>query len=155
MDITSDAEFPADPNRVFAMLTDQKYLEQVAVASHALSHECTVEGTTTRSKRELRAPEQAQKFTGAHLTIVEEIVWGEAGADGGRSGQITLTAPGQPLVMKGTATLAPSGAGSVVSVKADLKINVPLLGRKLEASAAPLVLEGLKIQEQVGAEWLS
>ncbi len=155
MDITSHAEFPADPDRVFAMLTDQKYLEDVAVASHALSHECSVEGTTTRSKRELRAPEQAQKFTGPSLTIIEEIAWGEPAADRSRTGEVTLTAPGQPLVMKGTATLAPEGTGSVVSIKADLKINIPLLGRKLEASAAPMVLEGLKIQESVGKDWLA
>src|SRR5690606_35668967 len=73
MDITSRAEFAATPEQVFTMLTDQGYLEQVCVASHALSYECSVQGSTTRSRRELPAPEQARKFTGASLTIVEEV----------------------------------------------------------------------------------
>lgn len=137
------------------MLTDQTYLEQVCVASHALSYECRVVGTTTHSRRELPAPDQAKKFTGPSLTIVEEVVWGAADAQGGRTATLSLTVPGQPMTMKGTATLAPTGTGSVVSVTADLKVNIPLLGKKLEQSAAPAILEGLKIQETVGRDWLA
>ncbi|HIT75395.1 MAG TPA: DUF2505 domain-containing protein [Candidatus Avipropionibacterium avicola] len=155
MDITSRAEFAATPEQVFTMLTDQGYLEQVCVASHALSYECSVQGSTTRSRRELPAPEQARKFTGASLTIVEEVAWGDADPQGARTARLTLSVPGQPMTMTGTASLAPGGAGSVVSVAADLKVNIPLLGKKLEQSAAPAILEGLKIQEDVGKDWLA
>lgn len=155
MDITSRAEFTADPDRVHRMLLTKEYLDQVCVASHAVSYDCTVEGTTTRCRRELPAPDQAARFTGPTLTIVEEVAWGAADGDGRRTGQVSLTVPGQPMTMNGTVTLSPGGAGSVVELDADLKVNIPLLGKKLEQAAAPAVLEGLKVQEDVGRDWLA
>ena len=155
MDISSRAEFAADPARVHQMLLTKEYLDQVCVASHAVSYDCSVEGNTTRCRRELPAPDQAAKFTGPTLTVVEEVAWGEPDASGGRTGQVSLSVPGQPMTMKGTVTLAPSGAGSVVELSADLKVNIPLLGKKLEQAAAPAVLEGLQVQESVGKDWLS
>ena len=155
MDISSRAEFAADPARVHRMLLTKEYLDEVCVASHAVSYDCTVEGLTTRCRRELPAPDQATKFTGPTLTVVEEVAWGEADANGGRTGQVTLTVPGQPMTMNGTVTLAPAGSGSAVELAADLKVNIPLLGKKLEQAAAPAVLEGLKVQESVGKDWLT
>lgn len=155
MDISSHAEFAADPERVHQMLLTKEYLDQVCVASHAVSYDCQVDGATTRCRRELPAPDQAKKFTGPTLTVVEEVAWGEADATGGRTGAVTLTVPGQPMTMNGTVTLSPSGAGSTIKLAAELKVNIPLLGKKLEQAAAPAVLEGLQVQESVGRDWLA
>lgn len=155
MDISSSAEFAADPDRVHQMLLTKEYLDQVCVASHAVSYDCQVEGSTTRCRRELPAPDQARKFTGPTLTVVEEVVWGAADERGVRTGQVSLTVPGQPMTMDGTVTLAPGGTGSRVELKANLKVNIPLLGKKLEQAAAPAVLEGLQVQESVGRDWLA
>jgi len=155
MDISSRAEFAAAPDQVFAMLVTKEYLDEVCVASHAISHECTVNGSTTSSTRVLPAPDQAKTFTGPTLTVVEQIAWGDPDASGTRTGQVSLTVPGQPVTMKGTVTLAAGGAGSVVELNADLKVAIPLLGKKLEQSAAPAILEGFKVQQDVGTRWLT
>lgn len=155
MQISSHAEFPADPAAVFTMLTTQGYLEDVAKASGATSHQCSAAGSSTTSQRDLPSPETARKFVGSTITVREEVTWGDAGADGTRVGQVKVTVPGQPFLMNGTVTLRPGGIGSVVDLAADLKVSIPLLGKKLEEASAPAILEGFQVQEVVGRDWLS
>ncbi len=153
MDITSRAEYAADPETVFSMLTNPDYLHQVCVASQALEHEVSVEGSRTRTSRTLAAPESAARFTGPRLTVVEETDWREATGIG-RVGSVQLTVTGQPVSMRGEVQLSAGGPGSIVTMTGELKVAVPLLGKKLEKSAAPGVLLGFETQERVGKTWL-
>lgn len=155
MDISTRAEFPASCTEAYAMLTDEAYLTEVCEASRAQSFEVAVDGDTTRTQRVLDSPAAAAKFTGPTLEVVEEIVWGAAAADGGRVGTITISVPGQPVRMNGRATLSATGAGSVFEVAGDLKVNIPLLGKKLEQSAAPAVLAAVDTHQEVGQRWLA
>jgi hypothetical protein len=155
MDIDTRAEFAADPNQVFTLLTDKAFLDAVCSKTHARSHEVSVEGSTVKTSRQLPAPDAARPFTGDTLTVVEEIVWGEPQADGSRTGTATMKVPGQPVNFTGRYVLAPGGTGSSLTLTGQLKVNVPLLGKKLEQAAAPAVMAGFRTQEQVGAEWLA
>ena len=154
MDISTRAEYAADPDQVFAMLTDRGFLEEVCQASEAKSYEVTVEGTTTRTRRTLAAPEAAARFTGPDLTVVEEVVW-QPGGTGPRTGEVQMSVPGQPVTMRGQLRLLPNGAGTAVELTGDLKVAIPLLGRKLEQAAAPAVLAGFQTQQKVGTAWLT
>lgn len=155
MDINSTADFAADPETVFTMLTTQEFLDRVCVASHALRHESSVHDDTTRTSRTLPAPDAAAKFTGPELTVVETIRWAAAEGDGSRNGTVDLTVEGQPVTMKGTVRLAPGDSGSTLTLAATLKVAIPLLGKKLEQAAAPAVLAGFTTQQKVGADWLA
>lgn len=155
MEISARVEFAADPDRVFAMVTDQQYLDRVCQASHAEAYETSVDGTTTHTSRTLPSPEMAARFTGPTLNVVERVEWGEAGANGSRTAAVTLNIPGQPVEMKGRLELAPGGPGTVLELTGDLKVSIPLLGRKLEQSAAPAVLAGFDVQQKVGSDWLT
>ncbi len=155
MDISSRLEFAAAPDQVFAMMTNQAYLEQVCVASQSLTYQASVDGSTTRTSRTLPAPESAARFTGPRLTVNDETTWGDAQPDGSRTADVRLTVLGQPVTMKATMRLAPAGTGSLVDLAGELKVAIPLLGRKLEQSAAPAVLAGFRTQQQVGNEWLA
>lgn len=77
MDISTRAEFAAPVETVFAMMTDQAYLEEVCRASQAINYEASVAGSTTQTSRRLPSPEAAARFTGPELTVVEEITWEE------------------------------------------------------------------------------
>ena len=155
MDVSSTIEFPADPERVYAMMTDRGYLEAVCEASQAITYEVSIDGQTTTTRRTLPAPPAAAKFTGPQLTMVERVEWRQAAADGTRTGAMTMTVPGQPVTLKGDLTLAPGGAGTAATLKGDLKVAVPLLGKKLEEAAAPAVLSGFRVQQKVGSRWLA
>jgi hypothetical protein len=66
-----------------------------------------------------------------------------------------LTVSGQPVALNGTMTISPGGPGSILQLTGQLKVAIPLLGRKLEESAAPAVLAGFKTHRKVGADWLA
>jgi Protein of unknown function (DUF2505) len=155
MEISSHLDFAAPPTEVYAMLTDQRYLEEVCVASDSISYNVSVTGSATQMSRTLPAPESAARFTGPQLTVNEEIVWGEPSTDGSRSGTVTTTVLGQPVTFKGGIRLLPGGRGSQVDVEGNLKVAIPLLGRKLEESAAPAVMAGYRTQQEVGDKWLA
>ena len=155
MDISTGLDFAASPQDVYAMMTDQAYLEEVCVASESLSYDASVNGSSTRTSRTLSSPESAARFTGPQLTVVEEVQWGEAGTDGTRTGMLTMTVLGQPVRLNGRLQLRPGGRGSTVDLTGELKVAIPLLGRKMEQSAAPAVLAGFRTQQQVGDRWLA
>jgi hypothetical protein len=155
MDISSHLDFAAPPAEVYAMMTDQRYLEEVCVASDSTSYHVSAAGSTTQTSRTLPAPESAARFTGPQLTVNDQIVWGDPSSDGSRSGTVTMTVLGQPVTFKGGIRLSPGGRGSVVDVRGDLKVAIPLLGRKLEEAAAPAVMAGYRTQQEVGDRWLA
>jgi Protein of unknown function (DUF2505) len=155
MDISTGLDFAAEPHEVYAMMTDQAYLEEVCVASEALSYDASVNGASTRSSRTLPSPESAARFTGPRLTIVEEVEWGAAEADGSRTGVLGMTVVGQPVRLNGRMELRPGGRGTTVQLTGELKVAIPLLGRKMEESAAPAVLAGFRTQQRVGDRWLA
>ena len=155
MDIKSRVEFAAAVEEVFAMMTDRAYLEEVCKATHARTYEADVTGTTTRTTRRLPAPDAAAKFTGPELTVIEETAWGPADPSGGRTGRVSMNIPGQPVSMKGAIELAAAGAGTVAELSGNLKVAIPILGKKLEQSAAPAILAGFRTQQKVGDAWLA
>jgi hypothetical protein len=155
MDISNHLDFAAPPAEVYAMMTDQRYLEEVCVASDSISYHVSAAGSTTQTSRTLPAPESAARFTGPQLTVNDEIVWGDLSSDGSRSGTVTMTVLGQPVTFRGGIRLSPGGRGSVVDVRGDLKVAIPLLGRKLEEAAAPAVMAGYRTQQEVGDRWLA
>ena len=155
MDISTGLDFAASPADVYAMMIDQGYLEEVCVASESISYDVSVSGSTTRSSRTLPSPESAARFTGPQLTVVEEVAWSEPAPDGSRTGTMTMTITGQPVNLKGTLRLRPGGRGTTVDLNGELKVAIPLLGRKLEQSSAPAVLAGFRTQQRVGDRWLS
>lgn len=155
MEINAHVEFAADPARTFEMLTDPSFLEQVALESEGTNIEVSVEGNTTTSRRDLPAPDVAKKLTGDTLRIEETVEWGEADADGTRSGTVTVTVKGQPAKMNGTVKMTPGGPGTVGDVSGELKVNIPLMGKKIEKMAAPLIIEGVETWESVGKKRLA
>lgn len=155
MDIQSRVEFAAGVDEVFAMMTDRDYLVEVCEATRARSYEAEVTGTTTKTMRKLPAPDAAARFIGPELTVVEETAWGPSDGNGSRSGRVTMSVPGQPVTMRGTVQLTPGGRGTVAELTGDLKVAIPILGRKMEQSAAPAILAGFRTQQKVGDDWLA
>ena len=155
MDISSRLDFAAPPADVYAMLTDKAYLEEVCVASRSLSYEASVDGNVTRTSRGLPAPESAARFTGPVLTVVDETTWGAEQADGSRTAEVRLSVQGQPVTMRGTMRLTPGGRGSEVNLTGELKVAIPLIGKRMEQASAPAVLAGYRTQQQVGDAWLT
>jgi hypothetical protein len=155
MQLTAQQDFAAGPDEVAAMLIDHAFLEKVCIASEAVKHSVSGEGPHTTVSRTLKAPSAASKFTGETITIVEDLRWSPAGPDGSRTASLNLTVPGLPVEMIGTVRLAAGGRGTRVDYSGDLSVNIPFVGKKLEQSAAPAVLDGITLQQRIGDDWLT
>lgn len=155
MQLTAQQDFAAQPSQVAAMLTDREFLEKVCLASDAEKHSVTVDGDHTTVSRTLPAPSSITKFTGSTITIVEDLAWSQAAPDGSRTAIFKLTVPGLPVEMLGTARLAAGGKGTRVDYSGALSVNIPFVGKKLEQSAAPAVLDGIDLEQRVGNDWLA
>lgn len=154
MEIKTSVVFPADPETVFALMINEDFLEEVAKEAGATDSLIMVDGLTSKSTRTLPAPAEAQKFTGPTIKIVEERVWSAARPDGARTATLTLTSPGQPMTMPGTVELRPEGDHTRIDFSGDLKVNIPLVGKKLEKMSAPAVEDGIYAEQRVGLRWL-
>lgn len=155
MDIATRMEFAGTPEQVFALMINSDFLTDVCRSSGSLSYDVSVDGLASRVSRTLPAPEAAARFTGPQLTITEDVGWADAGPDGVRAGVVKMTVAGQPVNFNGEMRLAPGGSGTIAELSGELKVAVPLLGKKLEQSAAPAVLAGFRTQQQVGNDWLA
>lgn len=154
MDLTSHLDFAAPPERVAAMYTERGFLERVCAASEALDYTVGVTGDVTHTSRTLSSPDAIARFAGARITVTEEVRWGPADASGGRTAAFALRTPGLPVVVDGSIRLAPGGRGTTLTYAATLSVGIPLLGPSLEKSAAPLLIRGLGVQQEVGDTWL-
>lgn len=155
MEISSRLEFAAEPTRVYEMMTDRSWLEELVSRSEATSHQIDIAGPTTRVQMGLSVPDSMKKFAGATMTMVQTVTWGDAAADGSRQGTLVVEAPGMPVDCKGQARLYPGGKGTIVEYTGNLKVNIPFVGGQVEKAAAPYVKDAIDAQQVVGDQWLA
>lgn len=161
MKVQRTMEHRGSPAEVFAIISDPQFQqEKVAVTGPASTADVsdTADGVTIRTERHLptdQMPEVAKRLLGATMIIVEEQRWGAAQSDGGRRGEVSMSAPGAPISMTGRLLLQPSASGSTISIDADLKCSIPLIGRQIEQSAQPGVTMGIDYESELIDRWLS
>lgn len=162
MKLSSTLRYAADPAAVFAMLTDEDFIEKKTYAANAIRHMASVSpgadgGTTIRLTRVMPpdVPDFVRRFVGDTIDIKQTDVWGLAAADGSRDGTIDLEIAGTPVRARGTMTLRPDGPGTVITITGDIKASIPLLGGQVEKA----VLEGLNVaaerEQATGDTWLA
>jgi uncharacterized protein DUF2505 len=156
MELQETQDFDADPDRVFAMFCDQAWREEVCRAMHAIDYSVSIErsGDTVvvRTTRVLPAqvPEPAKSLVGDTLEIVQIESWAaEPDGDGKRRAEVDLRITKQPATMTGTITLEPHGTSTRRTVNGDIRVRIPLLGRRIEPEIAKAIRAALqKEQEQ-------
>lgn len=153
---------PADPGAVFSMLTDERYQKSTGAAGGATAVTVAIDtsgpGADIRSVRTLptdAAPSAVRSFIGNSLDIEIDQRWSAAAADGSRTGTTTMSVPGKPLDFTGTCSLAPVPDGTTVHIGGDLSCSLPFIGGRVEQAVAPGIIEGFRIEEQQGREYLS
>ena len=155
--IQHELTYDAPVADVAAMLRDPAFREEVCDYQRVISKKVTVtpEGEGMEVVIDMVQPARgipsfAQKFVGDTINIVQTESWSSA-----TQGDITVTIPGKPGDMKGTARLTESGSGTVETVDLTVKVAIPLVGGKLEGLIAGLLEKALVAENTVGREWLS
>lgn len=161
MEMNETLTYDAEPAAVFAMLCDQKWREQVCEAIRALDYAVTIEESgdrttiTTRRTMSAMVPDAIRKLTGDTITITQVERWGAAAGDGSRTADLEITVVGQPAGMRGDVRLAPAGTGSTETVRGDVLVNVPFLGKKIEPQVAKAFRAAIRKEGEVGRAYLA
>jgi hypothetical protein len=147
----------ATVDRVFSMLADREFREAVCDFQRVLRHDVSADrvGETASVRIDQdhgtgRLPGFAKKIVGDRINIVQSEVW-----TGGAHGNITVTVPGKPGEMTGTATLVGDDGGVTEKVDMTVKVNLPLIGGKVEGLIADMLTKALRAEHHVGKDWLA
>lgn len=155
MRIHARNDFAADPATTHAMLSDPVFLGEVCVASGDLEHRVDATPHLSAVERTMRTPSAVSGLLGESLTLLQALRWNAPDADGARTGRLELTVKGMPARAEVEVNLRPGGRGTLIDFDGEFTIKVPLVGKSLEAKAAPALTEGFSMQQRVGDRWLA
>lgn len=149
--------YDAPADAVAAMLSDPAFREDVCKEMRAISHQVRIDGDASSKRVRIEmvqptegVPAVAAKIVGSTTEIVQEEVW-----SGPTDGRITVTIPGKPGEMTGTATLVEDGEVTREKVHMEIKVKIPLVAGKVEGVLAKVLRSALKAEERVGRKYLA
>jgi hypothetical protein len=161
MELKLSASYDATPEEVFAMVSDTTFREQACEKTKALSYDVKVSesggDTIVRVQREVRAnnvPDIARRFVGQTFTLVQTETWHPANADGSRDADVQGEISGTPVTITGMERIAAEGDSKAVqSINLDVRVAVPLIGRKVEPFVVDALRYGLQKEYELGRSW--
>ena len=143
--------------QVHEMLATPAFREQVCESQGYIRHTVQVErddqGMTVKIDQHQKAhgiPGFARKFVGEEIHIVQAEDWSSP-----EKGNIHVSIPGKPGEMEGTALLTEDPDGTTETVNLTVKVNIPLVGGKIEGLVADLLAKALRAEHKVGVKWLA
>lgn len=157
--ISGELTFTASPAAVYAMVTDQAYVQEknertggqnVVSEVSASDNGCQIHVT-----RDLPAeiPSYAKKFVGEKISTDQTDKW-TVGADGSYTATFDVDFGKAPMVIKGTMSIIGDDSRTVLKVEGEVKASVPLVGGKLEGLGAEQFERAVRNEQQIAQEWL-
>jgi Protein of unknown function (DUF2505) len=142
-----EQKYSASADKVFALLTDPKWLEARSLALGELSASVKARKSgggvaltmTRRVRRDL--PGLLAKVMSPESDLVFEETW-SAQSEGSRRGKLTMDAIGQPVKMTAEFELVPAGKGCLYRITHKCKSSVLLIGGAVEKFALGQVETG-------------
>jgi uncharacterized protein YndB with AHSA1/START domain len=156
MKINKKYDYPASTEQVFELMTSKEFREECCVYQESPEYtvEVTQEGDETvirvERKEKNDLPDFVKKLTGEYVRVIQVEKWGPADASGTRTAKVFVDIVGQPAQMKGTSTLYASGDASVLELDAEVKVAIPLIGRKIEPEIVKAISASLDKDVELG-----
>ena len=153
MPLDSSVSYPASPDAVLAVLTDEQFLRDRAAALNAQVQELTVTGhaTTTRlSAPTAGIPPVFARFVGSAVAVVERSTWTPDGAGGHRSPlDVQSEVFGREVRVTGERRLRPEAGGTRATVTGDVRVDAPLVGKQAENAVRELMTVVLRKEDEL------
>jgi hypothetical protein len=154
-DFTVDHPYDIDAPGLFAVLTDADYLVAKFEATGFTEVEIITAGPTKvelKRTTEPPLPGFAKKVLGGKQHIHEIQLWTD-----GQSPHATFTGDsiGTPVKIKGTVTVKPDGATSVLQIRGEVSVGVPLIGGKIADFVAGEAKKALDREYVFTKAWLA
>ena len=147
----------ADPEQVYAMLSDPAFREEVCAFQRFPRRDVTITPTATgmdvvvdQHRPAHEVPSFARKLVGDEINIVQSESWSSP-----TTAALHVTIPGKPGDMQGTVTLTAVDGGTTEVVEVDVKASIPLVGGKIEGLIGDMLGKALRAENKVGRDWLS
>jgi hypothetical protein len=142
-----EQKYNAPIDKVFALLTDPKWLEARSAAVGELSAKIKAKKSgagvklsmTRHVKRDL--PALVAKVLSPESDLQFEESW-TAGDSGGYSGSLSMDIVGQPVKMSADFELTPAGKGCVYRIEHHTKCSIPLVGGPVARFAQGQIEQG-------------
>ena len=155
--LTYDLTYDAPLTDVGEMLMEQSFRERVCDAQGALRRSVSIDpaggGMKVVVDMVLPAtgiPGFAKKFVGDEINLVQVEQWSDI-----ETGEVEVTIPGKPGQMTGTIRVRESGGTTTETVDMEVRVNIPLVGGKIESLIADLLRKALKAENRVGRDYLA
>lgn len=158
MELRHEVTYAASAAEVFAMLADPAFRRKSAAAMGVVSADVSITPAAIGEGMRVQidqvqpttgVPGFAKKFAGKTTRAVQVEEWSTA-----RQATISIETPGKPTSITGTLVLEESGDVTAETMRAQVKVKVPLIGGRLERLMADLVAAGMDKEHAVGAAWL-
>lgn len=138
---------------VSAMLHDPEFRQRVCEAQHASNVTVEIDGGTVSigyTQQVSGVPGFAKKFVGDSIDVEQLETW-----NGGTHGKLSLSLPGKPGSLSGTAVLAETDGRTTETVELTAAASVPFVGGKLENLVLDIFAKALAKENEVGAAYLA
>lgn len=154
MKLAFQQAYPAPPQRVLELLRNDEFIDDVAQHAGAVSHEARVLGDRTELDMELPTPQHVASVVGKTVKLTLAMAFAEPRDDGSVPGTVDVTVPGMPVQAQMTGLLSPRGEETVGEYNGELKVKIPLVGKKVEAQIEPYVVSAFNGIERRAKVWL-
>lgn len=156
MDLDYTHTYAAEPERVVALLRNKDFIADVARHAGATEHDVDINDQATILTMSLPVPESIAKFVGRTMKLKQTFRFQAPKADGSIHGTVDVDVPGMPVDVTANAAMLPQGDGTTQGrYTGDLKVKIPLVGRKVEAQVEPYIRQAFAGLERRAADWLS
>jgi uncharacterized protein YndB with AHSA1/START domain len=155
-----EATYPASPQRVFDVLTDEAFLDAYAKEVGAVAHQVGVERGDGQVRTRVvmsvptaGVPAVLKRLVTPTIELTEVRSWPASAVDGRWRGALTVdaSARGRDAKVRAALLLEPGGGSdtSRFGVDGEVSVNVPLLGEPAAALVKDLVASVIKRQSVV------
>ena len=152
---------PHPAERTYTAMVDPEYLRARLArlggkGAELLGHSADGDGVRYRLRQGLDRhllPPLVQTLIQGDL-MIERVETLRPDTIGGYRGDVDVRVPGTPVTAAGAVRLADVEAGSELAVRAQVTVNVPFLGGKLETMIAEQVVTLLDVETGFTREWL-
>jgi hypothetical protein len=155
--LSYDLTYDASLTQVGEMLMDPAFRERVCDAQGAIRKTVSVGPDGGGMKVVVDAVQLAQgipgfakKFVGDEIQLVQTEHWSDI-----ENARVEVVIPGKPGQMSGTVTLRESGGTTTETVAMEVRVNIPLVGGKIESLIADLLRKALRAENSVGRQYLA
>ena len=159
------AQLSSSAAQTYSALADRDYWEALMARMRELTPTSVVEDFTstdagislvlTQVIERHTLPGVAQTVFQSDLVITRTARYGPFVPEGTTTGAFTATMPGAPGTLGGDIALFDEGPGAVLRSSPEAKVNIPLLGGKLEEMMLDHLVNLLTVEGEFTNRWLT